>query len=305
MASKQTIVVFGATGAQGGSVIDYLLKEGQNFDVRAVTRSASSEKAQALAAKGITVVEGDLTKPETLGAALNGAYGAFLVTNFWEPQSKSELEQATAAVEAAKAAGIQHLIWSSLPNCREISNGKLEVIHFTAKAEVEKLIEAAGFPHTTYVEAAFYFQNLLGLLKPQPQEDGSLAWTFNLDPSRTVLHAADITEYGKVAARAFAHPSQVGSGTHLAACGPAISFNSIVEVLRANGNNVKVNQVPQDVLASFGFPGAKELAEMFQWFNDYTYMGPDADKKISATAALVPEGFTSFADWNAKAPIKY
>ena len=139
--SKKIIAVVGGTGAQGGAIVKELLARGQ-FSVRVLTRNPNSDKAEALATQGCEIVEGDLNKPETLESTFKDAYGTFLVTNFWDPSTgANEYEQAKTAVKVAKAAGVQHLVWSTLPNSREISSGKYEVVHFTNKALVDTEVE--------------------------------------------------------------------------------------------------------------------------------------------------------------------
>src|SRR5258705_10481555 len=125
---RKLIAVFGATGQQGGGVARALQASGE-FKVRALTRNP--DKHRELADE---VVKADLEHPETLEATFKGAYGVFLVTNFREAGT-GELKQATAAVRAAKAAGVKHLIWSTLPNVEAISSGKFDVSHFTGKAK--------------------------------------------------------------------------------------------------------------------------------------------------------------------------
>ena len=166
--TKQLIAVMGATGTQGGGVVEELIVR-QRFAVRVLTRNPNSDKAKALQAKGCEVVQGDFTKPETLEPAFRNAYGAFVVTNFWDPGTMaSETAQGILGVNAAKAAGVQHLVWSTLPNCQEISEGKYEVIHFTGKARVDAEEKAATFPYYTFVEAPMYFQNFLGMMARNP-----------------------------------------------------------------------------------------------------------------------------------------
>ena len=154
--SKKLIAVIGATGQQGGGVVRALQAQGQ-FKVRALTRNP--DKHRELADE---VVEADLDRPETLKAAFEGAHGVFLVTNFWE-QGTDELKQATAAVRAAKEAGVKHFIWSTLPDAEAISGGKLHVPHFTGKAKIDRIVKEAGFAHHTFVIAPFFYQNLVGL----------------------------------------------------------------------------------------------------------------------------------------------
>jgi uncharacterized protein YbjT (DUF2867 family) len=141
---RKLIAVVGATGQQGGAVVRALQANGQ-FKVRALTRNPGKHRDLAEEA-----VEADLDRPETLKAAFEGAHGVFLVTNFWEPGT-DELKQATAAVRAAKDAGVKHLIWSTLPDVEAISGGKLHVPHFTGKAKVDRIVKESGFPYHTFV----------------------------------------------------------------------------------------------------------------------------------------------------------
>src|SRR6202048_209482 len=206
--SKKLIAVIGATGQQGGAVVRALQARGQ-FKVRALTRNPRKHRGLA-----DEVVEANLDRPETLKAAFEGAYGVFLVTNFWE-SGADELKQATAAVRAAKEAGVKHFIWSTLPDVESISGGKLHVPHFTGKAKVDRIVKEAGFAHHTFVIAPFFYQNLVGLMAPQKQEDGTLGWVLPVDPTGRGIHMGDITEIGGIVAGAFAHPDQAGSGGYL------------------------------------------------------------------------------------------
>ncbi len=199
---RKLIAVIGATGQQGGAVVRALQASGQ-FKVRALTRNPGKHRELAE-----EVVEADLDRPETLKAAFEGAHGVFLVTNFWE-QGTDELKQATAAVRAAKDAGVKHFIWSTLPDVEAISGGKFHVPHFTGKAKVDRIVKEAGFAHHTFVIAPFFYQNLVGAMAPQKQEDGTLGWAVPIDPTVRGIHMGDITELGAIVAGAFAQP---GSG---------------------------------------------------------------------------------------------
>src|SRR6476646_8242520 len=138
--NERRIAVIGATGQQGGGVVRALQAGGQ-FQVRALTRNPGKHRELAE-----EVVKADLDRPETLKAAFAGAHGVFLVTNFWE-SGTDELKQATAAVRAAKQAGVKHFVWSTLPDVEAISGGKLHVPHFTGKAKVDRIVKEAGFAH--------------------------------------------------------------------------------------------------------------------------------------------------------------
>src|SRR5258708_459030 len=140
--NKKLIAVIGATGQQGGGVVRALQASGQ-FKVRALTRDP--DKHRELAEE---VVEADLDQPETLNAAFEGAHGVFLVTNFYG--GADELKQATAAIRAAKDAGIKHFILSTLPGVAAISGGKFNVPHFNGKAEIDRVVERGGLQHDSF-----------------------------------------------------------------------------------------------------------------------------------------------------------
>jgi uncharacterized protein YbjT (DUF2867 family) len=287
--NRKLIAVIGATGQQGGGVVRALQASGQ-FKVRALSRNPN--KSRDLADE---VVEADLNRPETLPAAFAGAHGVFLVTNFWETGT-DELKQATAAIRAAKDAGVQHFIWSTLPNVEAISGGKLNVPHFSAKAKVDAVVKQAGFAHHTFVIAPFYYQNLVGLLAPQKLADGSLGWSLPIDPDVRGIHMGDPTELGHVVVGAFAHPDQAGSGQYLPLVGDFASFNDIVAALNLQGHKVSFNQVPSNVFAGF-FPGAEELAATFRHFEENTYLGSPSHKEIALANRLAGRTPTTFANW--------
>src|SRR3954463_9232979 len=263
--NRKLIAVVGATGHQGGGVVRALQARGQ-FKVRALTRD--SEKHRELAEE---VVEADLDKPETLKAAFEGAHGVFLVTNFWAHGGADELTQATAAIRAAKDAGVKHFVWSTLPDVEAISGGKFDVPHFTGKARIDRIVKEASFPHHTFVIAPGYYQNFVGALAPHKQADGSVGWALPLDPDVRCLHLGDIRELGNIVAGAFAHPDQAGHGEYLPLVGDFLSFNEIVETLNRQGHPLSYKQIPKEIFAG-AFPGAAEIAEMIGYWEAHTYL---------------------------------
>jgi uncharacterized protein YbjT (DUF2867 family) len=287
--SKKLIAVIGATGKQGGAVVRALRGGGQ-FKVRALTRNPG--KYHDLADE---VVAADLDRPETLKAAFEGAHGVFLVTNFWQPGT-DELKQATAAVRAAKNAGVKHFIWSTLPNVEAISGGKLDVPHFTGKAKIDRIVKEAGFAHHTFVIAPMYYQNLVDALAPQKQAGGSVGWALPIDPTVRGIHMGDITELGNIVAGAFAHPDQAGHGEYLPLVGDFMSFNDIIEALNRQGHKFSFKQVPQEPFAS-SFPGAAEIAATFAYFQAHTYLGSDSRHQIALANAVAGGPATKFAAW--------
>ena len=297
--AKQVIAVIGGTGAQGGGVVDALLAGGK-FAVRVPTRNPEGAAARALAARGVEVVQGDLLDPASLAACFAGAYGAFVVTNFWQPdQMTRETEVGVGAVQAARAAGVEHLIWSTLADCEALSGGQNKVVHFTGKARVDASVAAAGFRRYAFVEAPFYFQNLLKMMGPQPLPNGGRGWAVPMDPAARVIHAGDVSDVGRAVAAAFAAGDAVANGTYPGVCGGLDSWNDLADTLNAQGHQVQVLRVPGEAYDTF-FPGAHELRDMFEYWEKFTYFGPNHEIATAAARQLVPGGFRSFASWAAE-----
>jgi uncharacterized protein YbjT (DUF2867 family) len=286
---KKLIAVIGATGQQGGSVVRALQAQGQ-FNVRALTRNPGKHRGLA-----DEVVKADFDRPETLEAAFAGAHGVFLVTNFWE-QGTDELKQATAAVQAAKAAGVKHFVWSTLPDVEAISGGKLHVPHFTGKAKIDRIVKEAGFAHYTFVIAPFYYQNVLGVMAPQKQSDGTLGWALPIDPTVRGIHMGDIRELGNIVAGAFARPDEAGNGKYLPLVGDFMSFNEIVETLNRQGHEFSFKQVPTEIFAA-SFPGAAEIAATLAWFQAHTYLGSNSSDQIGLANKIAGRQPTKFSTW--------
>ena len=287
--SKKLIAVIGATGNQGGGVVRALQAGGQ-FKVRALTRSA--DKHRDLADE---VTEADLNRPETLAAAFKGAYGVFLVTTS-SLEGTDERKQGAAAVQAARDAGVKHVVWSTLPAVEAVSDGKFHVPHFTSKAKVDPIVKDAGFANHTFVIAPFFYQNLARAMAPQRQADGSLGWALPLDPSVRCIHMGDISELGNIVAGAFAHPDRAGHGEYLPLVGDFMSFNEIVDVLNRQGHNFSFTQVPAAVFATH-FPGAAEIAAMFSYFEVHTYLGSDSSDRIALANKIAGRQPTKFSTW--------
>jgi uncharacterized protein YbjT (DUF2867 family) len=298
MASNgKLIAVVGATGQQGGGVVR-ALKARDEFRVRALARNPAKHRGAA-----DEVLQADLNRPETLKTAFEGAHGVFLVTNFWE-QGADELKQATAVVGAAKAAGVKHFVWSTLPDVEALSGGKFHVPHFTGKARIDRLVREAGFENHTFVIAPFYYQNLVGTLASQKQPDGSLGWALPLDPAVRGIHMGDIRELGNIVAGAFAHPDLAGHGEYLPLVGDFLSFDGIIDALKRLGHRYSFKQVSGEAFAG-SFPGAKEVAETFAYFEAHTYLGLDSSARIALANKVAGRQPTSFAAWarvNVRAP---
>src|SRR5437899_674146 len=286
---RKLISVVGATGQQGGAVVRALQTSGQ-FIVRDLTRNPGKHRELAE-----EVVEADLDRPETLKAAFEGAHGVFLVTTSWL-EGTDELKQATAAVRAAKDAGVKHFIWSTLPDVEAISGGKFDVPHFTGKAKIDRIVKEAGFPHHTFVIAPGYYQNFVGPLSPHKPADGTLGWALPLDPDVRCLHLGDIRELGNIVVGAFAHPDEAGNGEYLPLVGDFLSFNEIVETLNRQGHNFSVRQIPTKEYAAL-FPGAVEVGETFRYFQAHTYLGSDSYDRVALANKIAGGQPSKLSTW--------
>ena len=288
-ADRPLIAVLGATGAQGGAVVRALI-DGGAFRARALTRNPAGYTGPA-----DEVAAADLNDPSSLETAFSGAYGVFAVSNFTD-SGQDEISQGRAAVDAAVTAGVRHFVWSTLPDVGVISDDEFDVPHFTNKAKVDDLVRDAGFDSFTFVEAPFYFENLLGFLAPQPLPDGRSGWVLPIPADAPVVHAGSIADLGGVVAGAFEHPEIVGAGAYLSSAAVLTSFDELAAILNAQGHAIATVEVPAEVYATF-FPGAGEFAQMMLYWLKHTYLGPTGDEAIAAARSVSTTPSTDFAIW--------
>jgi uncharacterized protein YbjT (DUF2867 family) len=303
MADKKIIAVIGATGAQGGGVVRAILADRSGaFAARAITRHPESEKGQALARLGAEVVGADVDDPSSLKRAFAGAHGAYCVTSFWEYMSpERELAQASAMAAAAKEARVAHVVWSTLEDTRlrmplsdtrmPTLRGKYKVPHFDAKGEADKAF--AGAP-TSFLLAAWYFDNLIYFgAGPRKGPDGNLVLAMPLGGGKLPGIAAE--DIGKCAYGIFRRgTSEIGK--RLGIAGDILTGDQMAAALaRALGRKVSFFDVPFDDYRGYGFPGADDLGNMFQYqaiFNDEFCKSRD----VALSRSLDPE-LQSFETW--------
>ena len=285
---KKTIVVIGSTGAQGKGVVNTLVEEG-SFNVRAATRSPEKYSGRAN-----ETVFADLNDLQSLKDAFKDAYGVFVVTDYWA--GADEIFQGKNAVEAAKEAGVKHFVWSTLPDIGVISNGEFDVPHFSNKSKVDDVVKNAGFRYVTFVEAPFYFQNLIGPLAPQEKQDGTTGWTLSLDPTKEAIHWSDINDMGKVVAGAFLQPEKAGNGNYLALATELYSFNDIIEAYKRHGKEYTYTLIPGEIFATVN-DRTKEMKELFGYWEKYTYMGPGSASRIEIAKEIATGEYVRFDDW--------
>jgi uncharacterized protein YbjT (DUF2867 family) len=279
VADKKIIAVVGATGAQGGGLVRAIMadKSGE-FTARALTRDVSSDKARALADLGAEVVAVDIDDAESLKKGFAGAYGAFCVTFFWEHFSpEKEKAQVLAMAQAAKATGLQHVIWSTLEDTRKwvpLSDdrmptlmGSYKVPHFDGKGESDAVFSQNGVPATCLL-TSFFWDNLIHFgMGPKPGPDGKLA--FNLPMGDRKLPGIAAEDIGRCAYGIFKNGnSYIGKTVGIA--GGHLSGDEMAAALtKALGQDVEYNAVPHDVFRGLGFPGAEDLGNMFQFKHDF------------------------------------
>jgi uncharacterized protein YbjT (DUF2867 family) len=305
MSTKKLITVFGATGAQGGGLVRAILNDkNSEFSVRAVSRDVNSDKAKELAALGAELVQADLAHPESVKKAMEGAYGAYCVTFFWAHFSpEQEAAEARAMAEAAKAAGVKHVIWSTLEDTRKMVPlhddrmptlmEKYKVPHFDSKGESDQIFKDLGVP-TTFLLTTFYWDNLIYFgMGPKKGADGVYAITFPMgDAPLSGIWAEDI---GKCAYGIFKKgPSMIGKTIGIA--GEHITVADMAkELSKAMGEEVRYNKVTPAMFRSFGFPGAEDLGNMFQYYQEFADEFADA-RDIKIAKELNPE-LKSFSAW--------
>ena len=279
MSDKKIIAVLGATGAQGGGLVRAILNDPNSiFKVRAITRNINSEKAINLAKLGAEVVTADMDDLESLKNAFSGVYGVFCVTNFWEHFSpEKEIAQVNNIARAAKDAGVKHAIWSTLEDTRKwvplndnrmpTLKEKYKVPHFDAKGESNHFFTDYGVP-TTFLLTSFYWDNLIYFgMGPKKGPDGKLGITFPMEDKKLPGIAAE--DIGKCAYGIFKKGNEyIGKTVGIAGEHPTGSQMASV-LSKVLGKEIKYNSVPFDVYRGFGFPGADDLGNMFQFKHDF------------------------------------
>jgi uncharacterized protein YbjT (DUF2867 family) len=282
MTEKKIIAVMGATGAQGGGLVRAILEDKDGpFAVRALTRNVNSDKARELVKLGVEVVYADLDDQKSLEEAFAGAYGVFCVTFFWAHFSPDkEKAGAQAMAVALKTAGVRHAIWSTLEDTRKFIPltdnrmptlmGEYKVPHFDAKEESNRFFIEAGVP-TTFLYTSFYWENFIYFgAGPQKGPDGKLYLTMPMGDKR--LPGISSEDIGKCAYGIFKQGSElIGKNIYIA--GEHLSGTQMAASLsKATGKEIHFNEVEPDVYRSFGFQGADEMGNMYQFkrdFNDY------------------------------------
>lgn len=305
MADKKVIAVVGATGAQGGGLVRAIMNDpGSGFTARALTRDVNSDKAKALAKLGAEVTAANLDDVESLAKAFAGAHGVFCLTNFWEHFSpEKEYAQVKAQAMAAKQAGVRHAIWSTLEDTRKwvpladsrmpTLMGKYKVPHFDAKGEADQEFVKLGVP-TTFLLTSFYWDNMIFFgMGPKPGPDGVLAFSLPMADQKLPGIAAE--DIGKCALGIFKRGKEM-IGKTVGVAGEHLTGGEMAAIMtRVFGRPVRYNAVTPEQYRSFGFPGADDLGNMFQFKRDFNeaFCGP---RNPTVARSLNP-ALQSFEAW--------
>jgi uncharacterized protein YbjT (DUF2867 family) len=305
MNNKKIITIFGATGAQGGGLARAILNDpASEFAVRAVTRHIDSDKARQLAAMGAEVVAADIDDEDGIKRALQGAYGAYFVTFFWAHFSpEKEMAEVKLMAEAAKEAGLQHAIWSTLEDTRNTVpldddsmptlHGKYKVPHFDGKGASDHYFTDACVP-VTFLLASYYWENLIYFgMGPKKAADGNLYITFPMGDKKMAGIAAE--DIGKCAYGIFKKGTPL-VGRHIGIAGDQLTCTQMAASLTtALGHEVMYNEVTPAQYRAFGFPGADDLGNMFQFYRDFDELC-NTTRDVAFSRELNP-GLQSFDTW--------
>lgn len=307
------LVVFGATGQQGGSVVDYVLADpilSRRFTLRTITRNVNSSGAKALKQKGVEVVQADSDDPLSLKSALKDVHTIFAntVTEYDNPDPKAqEIRQGKAIADAAVEAGAQYIIYSTLPHAGNMSSGKLKNMgHFDSKAETEAYIRSLS----PKIKSAFFAPGCFMQnwhqhgMAPRAVGDGTYALTNFVSPDTRVALIDIGDDTGKYVGAILAEPEKYEGATMSAATG-LWSYREIVdEMSRASGKTVIYKQLPQNVYAGFLPPNAAPyLVDMFLWFQEYGYFGPSTKEDLEWTAKQARGKLTTLEEYLKKHPL--
>ena len=256
--NTKLILVTGATGQQGGAVARHLLKQ-PGFAVRALTRDSAKPAARILAQAGAELFQGDLDDPASVRRALEGTWGVFSVQNFMETGFEGEIRQGRLVADAAKTAGVQHFVYTSVVS----ADRKTGLPHFESKWAIEQHITQSGLSHTI-LRPAFFMQNWFNYMR-QPILNGTLP--LPLKP-QTPLQQVSVEDIGTIAVGVFQAPTK-WSGRTIELASEELTMLQVVEHLsRAIGRSLRYVQVPWD---QFRQTAGEEMTKMYRWFEDVGY----------------------------------
>lgn len=303
---SKLLVVFGATGQQGGSIANYVLDDlelSKQYKVRAVTRNPSNPAAQALHQRGAEVVKGDADNAESLKSVLNGAHTVFALTVsvYDDGDRYQEVVQGKAIADEALAAGAQYLIFSTLPHISKITDGKITTVeHFDIKAHIEAYIRTLPIKSAFYAPG-YFMQNFDGTLSPRPVGDGTFA-LHNVVSPHTQLPLIDVaSDTGKFVAAILAEPEKFEGRTVSGAAQLTTYAETAKELSRVLGKTVTYNRIPEIEMRRLMPPATADmLIGMLMYYQDFGYYGPQTKDVVQEAVRTARGKLTTFEEYLSK-----
>jgi len=267
--NKQTVLVLGGTGLQGGGVVNALLKNPEKWNIRVLSRNPQSEKAIELQKRGCQVVKGDFDAHDELVKSLEGVDFVFLVTNFWQPPFTKEAEFAQgkkfADAAAKHSSKLKAIVFSGLPHAEKISNGKIKVEHFDSKGEIEIYLRDLKLPYIS-VGLGYYMENFGSYFSSLEKQKDQYVLNFPMKPEDR-LPLAHVDEYGPIVVSVFENFKE-HLGKSILVVTESIPIQKVAQTIQeVTGHQIHLSNITPELYAKIpGIPSAGELAEMFKFF---------------------------------------
>lgn len=295
------LVIFGATGQQGHSILTHVHNDpvlSKQYSIRAVTRNTTSATAQEIAKNGIEVVQADIDNPASLSPALENAHTVILITatEYVADLKEREFQQTKAVGDAAVAAGAKFLIYSTAVKSAKFWNGR-PVDAFDSKAEAEDYLR--GLPlKTAFFAPGMFMQNLATFMAPRPVGDGTYQIASIVSPDAKIPMIDIVGNSGTFVASLLANP-EASAGVTLYAATTSYSFKDMVEIIsQVSGKKVNYVQIPEQVYAGFMPPHqGQRMVDMMQFFEDVGYFGPETESRIAQTVERVDGSLSTFKEF--------
>ncbi|UNI19400.1 hypothetical protein JDV02_005585 [Purpureocillium takamizusanense] len=287
----QILAVFGATGVQGSSVIDHVLNDAdlsQQYRVRAITRDPDSERANQLKARGVEIMQGNVSDRESMRNALAGAHTVFLMTTpgFGPNAIDIEFNAAKNVADMSAETGVQFIIFSTLPSVAEISHGKYtKLTMFDAKAKAESYIRKLPINSAFYSPGSF-MENWITFAAPKRESEGSSTFIMaqHTSPNTTIplIDAAEDT--GKFIVSILSNPEKY-RGKTLSGAERLYSLDDIAGAIgKASNKDVIYKQISVDEFLQSGQFGAETIVELLSYFEEFGYYGDDTQGLVASAA---------------------
>ncbi|WPH04689.1 Hypothetical protein R9X50_00758200 [Acrodontium crateriforme] len=284
----KVLAVFGATGQQGGSVIEFVLNDpelSKQYQLRAITRDVTSKSAQTLKGKNVEVVEGDSSQPASLDTALAGAHTVFAMTvpSFTPDGEQVEYASGKVIADAAVAQGAKYIIFSTLPHVSELSGGKYtNAIHCDAKAKIEQYIR--GLPiKSAFVALGMYISNYyhLPFFAPQETADGSYVMARSNSPKAKFPMVNAEGDTGKFVGAILAQPENYKGKVFLAATAMYDTDEVAAAMSKATGKTVVYKQISLDAWKAT-LPFAQDIfGDTFSAMEEFGYCGAETESLLA------------------------